>query len=228
MSIHEGARETTGMVNALNAFDEVNLRFARIQSVRDIRKLSPEEMDSLTRSYLNAGTSYFSDQVDDSYLEEIGETAYRIASQRKLIAEFTTSVKKSLIYHGASSEGVGEIDDSKPFFATIMIAALGNPENMSRVGIVFTTPEFIMKSKHNPIEALSDIAHVLSQIRDFSNGRDDKDPYYTLDRADATEAHFLNRAIKQNPGAVLDSYYKRVMAKYPDSMSNLPEEAEYI
>jgi len=210
----------------ISPFAWANVLHDRIKSADQLRRLPEEKIVQATRDYLNACVEYFANKVCDDYLQEVGKTAEHAINQRSVLVLPTKDLKETLRKFGVSSKTLKNTDRKDPFI--IFHKRKSESTNDYYTVLFIITPELIIRAKEKPIEALATMLHYFSNIRDFVNGRLDKDTDDIFElRAKATQAHFLKEVIRQYPDIDLGSSYSEVLSEYPDGIDSLPEGVVY-
>ena len=227
MTIPEGERYLPKDSLPEHAFNEVILWHGKIgSSLEHVKRMPWEMVGRAANDFFTAGVAYLANRSTNPYLEEVGTTAWRAVNRKIALVGLTDDIVSAEIQLGVPRDVA--LHDSVP---------IGEPRVIFRdqkvgktiIGAVFVLmpTEFLVKACTKPVEALTTMAWISSQLRDLANGRLAIDGQNLTRRAMATEAEFLLEVKNGNANVELSRTCENILKMYPKGMASLPAEMRY-
>jgi len=227
-----------------HAYDIINARYPSIETVKDLLSLDEEVLSQMVSDYFTTGVAYLANSTNDKSLELLGDTTWIAINTKMVLTIMTSNVMAALLQLGIPSQeilnemlsrGVSRADIDDLLKREISIDELiekypilnemytlfiqqAKGKTLDMVAYVLVPPEFVIRCRENPVEALATMTHTCSQVTDFINNRLPKDKSNFNVRSNIYEAHFLVNALKQDPGIQVGKFYKDLINEYPDGI----------
>lgn len=227
MSIEAGNKYVPEGNDVFAAFSVVNQWHFTIGKTREEIFGKPiEKIAKAASDYLTAGVAFLANRSKDKYFEDIGTTTWHAINQKRVLSMLTDNMFGAAIQLGVPFEiainQFGGNDKAYVLFTTSKSGKISR-EN----AVVLLPPEFVVDAQIKPINALSALAWISSQVCDLVHERFYMDKQNMNPRADATEAHFLLEVLKRYPDTELSSNKKKLVEVYPKGIMSLPEGMRY-
>lgn len=165
-------------------------------------------LKSAVSDIFTAAVAYFANRGHDASMQEMGTTFWELVNREKAMPAFTEDVRRASIALGMPPEIVRRFPPNEPQVILGGTITSGIPTGKA---VVLLPPEYIISAQAKPIDTLSTMAWIGSQIRDMANNRLYIDPEKITPRACAFEAHFLREALVQDPTTEVTGYYNDLL-----------------
>ncbi len=224
MAVQEALKYLPKNREAAHVFDKINKNFPRVSSIEDFSKLPLFQVQKMAGDYVTTSVAYFANYPNDNHLEEIGTTAWHTINQRRAVTAYCEDPIFGAAWLGLPLMYALTLKSDEP--NTFVLGRRQGAE-IAETSITVIPPHLLLRAQQRPIEALATMVFILSQIRDFANGRTHIDQELMMPRGFATEAQFLSQALNEQPQLQLPQFYKDIIARYPHGITDLPVKARY-
>lgn len=224
MAVPEAEKYLPKELEASHAFDEVNRWHLGANTLDILASLPLTRIHRVASDYITTSVAYFANHTDDKLLEEVGTTAWHAINQGRALTAYCDDLRAGAIEFGMPPQYALALKPEEPSF---LIVGKVRERVMDETAIALIPPHLIVRAQQKPVEALAAMAFILSQIRDFSNGRKYIDRELSIPRSIAIEAQFLLSALREQPDLQLAPIYRETLTRYPHGTDDLPARARY-